>query len=78
MASLRALAHFQDSTHLSYLGKGSKVPHYYGCPVEVQSPRCLTLEEKTALVQEMEEEFLNMRKVFISGFPPDSIMEVIR
>ncbi len=76
LASLRKAVYLQDSTNTSHQRKGHKVPSHYGCPVEVLSPRYLTVEERTALVQEMNQEFLNMRKVFISGLPPDSNKEV--
>lgn len=76
MASLRKTACLQDTTNTCNLKKSHKISSYYGCPVEVLSPRFLPMEERTALVREMEGEFLNMRKVFISGLPPDSNKEV--
>ena len=74
LVSLRSVAYrLQDSSSTL---QQKKKDRRFGCPVEVLSPHPLPLEEKNALVQEMQREFLNMRKVFISGLPPDSSKEV--
>lgn len=44
--------------------------------MDVQSQQLPSAKERNILVQEMEAEFLNKRKVTICGLPPESTDEV--
>lgn len=46
------------------------------CPVEVQNQQLPSAKERNLLVQEMNAEFYNTKKVIISGLPPESTNEV--